>query len=301
MCDSECDYDLIINLIIELMKNKYVNPYQGSVRIEKITSILNDRYDNLFTLKIKPKYKKFTKFIEEYSQYFVLLENNKIALVENINYENADKIHESDKERFNQYLKNQIISYLTKYNMCSVDDIMSNINVEIKRGDLVRFIKRFAYIFIFDSKTFMVSFHKNFNIDEYYKSNNEKNILIYENQNYEPHDYYNYYHYQKDYDQNNHYDYDQNNYNKYVTNEYYSYDNEYRKDNLNDYYNYYHRDHHKNDHYNYDQNNYNKYVTNEYYGYDNLNDYYNNYTYEDNTYYNSNLNNDNDINRNLSQ
>lgn len=179
MCDS------IVNLIIELIRNKYVNPHQGSIPIEKITSILNDKYNNLFTLEIKPKYKKFTRFIQEYPQHFILLENNKIALVDNIHYEYADKIYESDKERFDQYLKNEIISYLIKYNICNPDDIMSNINVQIKRGDLVRFIRRHSNIFTFDNKTFMVSFHKKFNIDEYYKLNDEKNISIYENHNYD--------------------------------------------------------------------------------------------------------------------
>lgn len=196
MCDS------IVNLIIDLIRNKYVNPHQGSVCIEKITSILNDKYNNLFTLEIKPKYKKFTRFIQDYPQHFILLENNKIALVDNIHYEYADKIHESYKERFDQYLKNEIVLYLTKYNTCNPNDLMSNINVEIKRGDLVRFIKRYPNIFTFNNKTFMVSFHRNFNIDEHNKLNDEKNISIYDNYNYDSYDY-----------------------NNYVTNECYSYEN----------------------------------------------------------------------------
>ena len=203
MCDS------IVNLIIDLIRDKYVNPYQGSVCIEKITSILNDKYNNLFTLEIKPKYKNFTRFIQEYPQYFILLENNKIALVDNIHYEYADKIHESDKKRLDHYLKNEIVSYLTKYNTCNPNDLMSNINVEIKRGDLVRFIKRHPTIFTFNNNTFMVSFHRNFNIDEHNKLNDEKNISIYKN-------------YISMYEN---YNYDSYVYNNYVTNECYSYEN----------------------------------------------------------------------------
>lgn len=129
---------------------------------------------------MESKHKKFIDFIKKYPEYFTIVENEKnirIRLTSNLNWEHGDYIEEKNKIYFNYYLEYQIIYYIRTNGPNTIDNIMCNIYYTIKRGDLVKFIKRRHNIFLFDVSQFMVSLNDNFNVENYYREY-EKNYWM---------------------------------------------------------------------------------------------------------------------------
>lgn len=164
--------DSIVDLIVSLLNNEYINPYQGSVCIEKIISILKYKYNDMYNLHVECKYKKFTDFLKSYPEYFTIITNEKntrIILTNNMNWKHADNIEEKTKQYYDNYLEYQIINHLATYGSDYVDNIMCNIYFTIKRGDFARFIKRRKNIFIFNDTLYVVSLNNQFNVDNFNK------------------------------------------------------------------------------------------------------------------------------------
>ena len=167
--------DEIKDIVVALMENIIVNPFQGSIAIEKIISILKYKHNDLYNSYIGSKsiYKKFIHFLESYPEYFTIIlttDNIRLRLTKNENWEYGDYIEEKTKRDNDYNLEQNLIIYLSTYGSDDITNIMCHINTTIKRGDLVRFIKRRSNIFNFNNNSFVVSLQKDFDSSNEYSS-----------------------------------------------------------------------------------------------------------------------------------
>ena len=88
----------VITLIISIINDKKVNPFNGSVPIEKIIDILKNNHYNLYYNEIKLIFNKDIDFFIYYSYYFRIIidyekvNKKRIALINNKYWKINDKI-----------------------------------------------------------------------------------------------------------------------------------------------------------------------------------------------------------------
>ena len=169
----------LTKIIVEYMKDKHINPFEGSVPVERIQNIVRSLHPETYNIVVQQKYHgKWRHYVEANANVFVLLQdiNDKqkirIRLHSNDNWETGDI-----KEKQNQKnIEDHIIKHLYKFiekngnNVCQMDEFYQYYYSTIKknqdnfifrklplRGDIVRFIKKHNHLFQYDNKKWIIT------------------------------------------------------------------------------------------------------------------------------------------------
>lgn len=152
------DEDVMVCILVDFLENDIINPFKGSIALEKLFNLARNRYPDIFK-QFGCRY-RFRSFVELYPEIFTVFQIEKrlrIRLTNNIHFAEGDKQEIFLKKQTNQHIMSCLIAYLESKpdKSCQVDDFMTdyaNLPQNISpygspfplpgRGDFVRFIRK---------------------------------------------------------------------------------------------------------------------------------------------------------------
>eukprot|EP00667_Euglena_gracilis_P000707 EG_transcript_707 len=168
------------DIIIGYLSDPAINPYKGSVPLERIQNIFRGKHGDLYQQVVGSKHSAWKKFIQrnsdKFSQFSVEEGKWRMRLLCHTDWQEGDRREEAARVAWETHFTNVLVAYLeTMVDLCSsLDAFMAAYPTMPQsqetdangkpyalphRGDLVRFIRRSSR-FSYDQGSYMISFRR---------------------------------------------------------------------------------------------------------------------------------------------
>ena len=175
MADYEDD---LTESTIHFLEDSTINPYCGSVPVERIQNVVRTKVPDLYSKVVGTRHGSWKKYVEKHEEVFQLfsVEEGKwrMRLLKHTDYKIGDEREIAARVAWEKHFTQTLLSYLQSVpeQKCRVDDFMQKYpelpcnqrkadgSLEFPlppRGDLVRFVKRHPQYFGYDPTIFLIS------------------------------------------------------------------------------------------------------------------------------------------------
>eukprot|EP00667_Euglena_gracilis_P001492 EG_transcript_1492 len=173
----------LVKEIVDFLDSKEWNPNKGSVPSERVQNCIKGKYPGLYRSVVGAYYSnQWHRFIQTHGgpegfELFLVQDGKRavwrIRLEKHTNYKEADELEKQDREKNERHLLHCLLLYLQKVGgSCKVDEFITEYETQVtdrhelpKRGDFVRFVRRYVEYFDYDSKEYIISCAKSVNGD----------------------------------------------------------------------------------------------------------------------------------------
>lgn len=156
------------------LDSKDVNPYKGSVPMERIQNAMRSKHPDLYHTVVGTWHNSWRRYIERHADVFHLfsIEDGKwrVRLLIHTNFAEGDLKEQQDRDGKENHLIKCLVNFLqpSASKSCKVDDFMaayptllensqSEAPVDLPaRGDLVRFVRRHSAFFGYDAENLSI-------------------------------------------------------------------------------------------------------------------------------------------------
>eukprot|EP00668_Euglena_longa_P036697 GGOE01047179.1.p1 GENE.GGOE01047179.1~~GGOE01047179.1.p1 ORF type:complete len:194 (-),score=53.28 GGOE01047179.1:151-732(-) len=165
-------------LTIQFLEDAAINPYKGSVPVERIQNVVRTKCPDLYSKVVGCSHGSWKKYVEKHDEVFHLfsVEEGKwrMRLVKHTDYKIGDELESAARLAWDEHFTKTLIAHLKSLpsRSCKVDDFMAvypslpgNLckpdgSLEFPlppRGDLVRFVRRHPQHYSYDPSVFLIS------------------------------------------------------------------------------------------------------------------------------------------------
>jgi hypothetical protein len=168
----------LIEIVVGLLEDQTMNPYKGSVPVERIQNVVRSQYNHLYNLIVGSRHNSWKRFLEYHPKVFHLfcVDDGKwrMRLVRHCDWREADLQEQEERQSKEFHLISCLATYLRMQPnfSCRVDDFrVAYPNLPQNqprepggnppyplpaRGDLTRFVRRHPTHFIYDKDNFSI-------------------------------------------------------------------------------------------------------------------------------------------------